>query len=95
MPLWSIAFAFLLVMSLVTALLFRFDKRRARAGGWRVSEARLLTFALLGGGMGAYWAMRHFRHKTQHWRFRLLVPLFTLAQLALVGWLLWREVAAA
>ena len=84
----------LVLMSLITAGVYAWDKRRAQRGGRRVSEARLLTLALLGGGMGAYWAMRTVRHKTKHWRFRILVPLITLVQLAVFGSLLYREFTA-
>ena len=95
MPPSLLALAVLVLMSLLTAGIFVWDKRRARSGGRRVPEARLLLFALLGGAPGAYWAMRTVRHKTKHLRFRLLVPLLALAQFALLGWLAARDLQSS
>ena len=52
------------VTSLVTAVLFGWDKYRAKSGGRRVPEAVLLTWALAGGWPGALMARRWFHHKT-------------------------------
>ena len=46
-------------------MLFGFDKIRAEAGTWRVSEGTLLTLAFLGGSIGAYAGRALFRHKTR------------------------------
>ena len=67
------------------SLLYLADKRRAAAGGWRISEAALLCSALAG-PFGAFLAMQAFRHKTQKPRF-LLVPLACLIQILLLAWL--------
>ena len=91
MPPSLLYLAALVLMSLITAGVYAWDKRRARKGGRRVPEARLLGLALLGGAMGAYWAMRTVRHKTKHWRFRVLVPLLAIVQLAILGSLWYRE----
>lgn len=48
----------------VAFALFGFDKKRARADGWRVSENTLLMAALIGGWPGAKFGQRTFRHKT-------------------------------
>lgn len=81
-------------MSLVTAGIYAFDKHRARRGGRRVPEKRLLLLALLAGAPGAWWAMRTVRHKTQHARFRILVPLLAVAWIVVLGWLAWRDLRA-
>lgn len=94
MPPSIVYLAVLIGMSVITAGAFAWDKRRARRGGRRLSEARLLGLTLLGGAIGAYWAMRTVRHKTQHMRFRLLVPLLAIVQLAVLGSLLYREATA-
>ncbi|HEY0085229.1 MAG TPA: DUF1294 domain-containing protein [Allosphingosinicella sp.] len=54
-----------LLINLWTIWLFRLDKRRAVAGGRRIPEADLLSFALIGGTPGAFLARRLFRHKTR------------------------------
>ncbi len=60
----------------VTFFLYASDKRRAKRGKWRISEATLLLFPALGGGLGGLFGMYLCRHKTKHLRFRILVPLF-------------------
>ena len=46
-------------------MLFGFDKLRAEAGSWRISEGTLLTWAFIGGSIGAYAGRAIFRHKTR------------------------------
>jgi len=80
--------AILGLWNLVVFLLFAHDKKRARTNGWRIPERTLLAAALLGGGVGALAAMRIFRHKTLHMRFRILVPLGCVLTLTLAAWVL-------
>jgi uncharacterized membrane protein YsdA (DUF1294 family) len=71
---------------------FGIDKMLAEAGKWRVSEARLLGLALIGGSPGAYAGRHLFRHKTRkqpfssqlHW----IAALQAIALAAMTGWLL-------
>lgn len=79
--------AWLILWSLVAFIAMGMDKSRARKGRWRVPEATLFLFALLGGGLGATLGMHVFHHKTKHWYFRWGLPLILLVQLALVVWL--------
>lgn len=53
------------LVNLWTFILFGLDKIRAEAGTWRVSEGTLLTWAFLGGTIGAYAGRAAFRHKTR------------------------------
>lgn len=59
------ALGLLALVNLITFLLFGLDKLRAWAGSGRVSEAALLTWAFLGGTIGAYAGRALFRHKTR------------------------------
>jgi uncharacterized membrane protein YsdA (DUF1294 family) len=52
------------VTSLASLAAYKFDKRRAAAGGRRVPERTLLVLAFVGGWPGAILAQRRFRHKT-------------------------------
>ena len=79
--------AWLLLWSIVAFIAMGADKRKARKGKWRVPEATLFLFALLGGGLGATLGMHVFHHKTKHWYFRWGLPQILLVQLVLVIWL--------
>ena len=81
-------------LSLITFILYGVDKRRAKKGKWRIPERVLLSFSLLGGGIGGALGMKLFRHKTSHWYFTLVNILGVIIDLALVGayyWLLYRS----
>lgn len=81
---------FWLVLSNTAAFfLMGADKRKARRGGWRISEKALFLFPLLGGALGGVLGMRLFRHKTRHWYFRFGLPLLLALQLAGGGWLMF------
>lgn len=58
---WAGAYA--IVISAITYLAYASDKRRAREGDSRLSEARLHLLELLGGWPGAFLAQRQLRHK--------------------------------
>lgn len=79
----------LLVWNLYVFFLYGTDKRRARRNEWRISEKRLLLSALAFGGAGALAGMKVFRHKTQHMKFRILVPLMMIIQLLILGMLIF------
>lgn len=78
----------LVVINLVTFVVYGVDKRRAKQYRERISEARLLLLAGLGGSIGAYLGMQMWRHKTKHLKFTIGVPLILLLQLALAFYLL-------
>lgn len=81
----------LAVINLVAFAAFGIDKLAARRGGWRVSEAKLLGFAFLGGSPGAYAARHLFRHKTRKQPFsNELHGIAALQIAALVAFFGWR-----
>lgn len=77
---YYLAAGLFLLANLITFILFGLDKRKARKGRWRVPELTLLLWCFFGGALGGWLGMSTFRHKTQHWKFRILVPLFLLLQ---------------
>ena len=84
--------AALVLLNLFAFILFGVDKSRAQRGAWRISERALLLSAACFGGTGALLGMRVFRHKTRHWKFRILVPLFALLQwAALIVWAVYSQ----
>lgn len=84
----TVLFSFL---SIVTFILFGFDKRRAMAHKWRISERMLLCFSFFG-GIGGLLGMLFFHHKTRKWRFKILVPLFAFVDATVIAFLLWSSV---
>ena len=84
----TILLAALLLINLLAFALYGIDKRKAKRSAWRIPEATLLLVAALGGSLGALLGMEFFRHKTKHWKFRVLVPLFLIAHIVLGAYLL-------
>lgn len=84
-----IAAAILLLTNLICFLLMRHDKQQAKAGGRRTPERTLFISAACFGAIGGTLAMYLFRHKTQHWYFKVFFPLMMLAQIVLAGVICW------
>ena len=77
-----------LVINLITFILYGVDKCRARRGKWRIPEKTLLSGTWLLGGVGAWLAMRAFRHKTKHPKFTIGIPVILALQLIAVAYFL-------
>lgn len=61
-----------LIASVVSYYFYWDDKRRAKNNEWRIPEANLQFWALLGGWPGAFIAQQQFRHKTKKLSFRMV-----------------------
>jgi uncharacterized membrane protein YsdA (DUF1294 family) len=83
-----VALLALFLINCWTMLLFWLDKQRARSGEWRISEASLLSLALIGGTPGAFFARAAFRHKTRKEPFStLLFVILAIQAGAAIGFL--------
>lgn len=82
---------YLIVVNLIAFALMGIDKGKAKRGAWRISEKALFLSAILGGSVGAILGMWFFRHKTKHWYFVIGMPLILLLQVAVAGYLLWKN----
>ena len=71
---------YLLIINAAGFLLMLVDKWKAKKDRWRVRESTLLLVAALGGSVGSLAGMYLFRHKTQHLKFTLGIPLILAAQ---------------
>jgi uncharacterized membrane protein YsdA (DUF1294 family) len=81
-----IVLAAVIVWNIITFSLYAIDKAKARKNQWRISEATLIICAFLMGGIGALLGMQILRHKTQHIKFKVLVPIAVVVNIAaLVG----------
>ena len=70
-------------VNLLSFTLFGIDKWKAKRHLWRIPESVLLLSAAIGGSIGALLAMFLFRHKTQHKKFTVGVPLILALQITL------------
>ena len=86
----KLGYLILTYFAIITIVAFAFmgiDKRKAKKGARRISEASLFITALLGGSIGSIAGMFVFHHKTQHWYFQVFMPL--IAFLQMTGVLIW------
>lgn len=84
---WTYFGYFILVMTILTFLVFGIDKWKAKNEQWRVPESTLFLLAVFGGSIGGWLGMEIWRHKTQHWYFRLGIPIIVVLQVALALWI--------
>ena len=77
--------AWLVAISVITFLVFGYDKLMAKLSRGRVPEAVLLGLAAIGGSPGALVAMPVWRHKTAKQSFRLAFWAIVVVQLLAVG----------
>ena len=75
---------FILIISIVTAILFAIDKYRATKQYWRIPEAVLLFCSALGGAVGGIIAMCVCHHKTQKPIFYTGLPMIMIAQMLIL-----------
>ena len=72
--------SYLLIINAAGFALMLVDKLKAKKNRWRIQESTLLLVAALGGSVGSLAGMYLFRHKTQHLKFTLGIPLILAAQ---------------
>lgn len=73
--------AYLLIINAAGFLLMLIDKYKAKKNLWRIPEATLMTVAALGGSVGSIAGMYTVRHKTQHPKFTVGIPLILAVQI--------------
>ena len=81
----ALLWAVWLAMNTLVFILYGVDKRRAKRRQWRIPEKTLLIGTWLLGGVGAFAAMRVFRHKTKHIAFQVSAPAGALLSIALMA----------
>lgn len=75
------------IWNVVVFIMYGIDKLKAVKNWWRISEKVLLLSAFLFGGVGAFFGMRIWRHKTKHTLFNVLVPVFAIMTLVVIGFI--------
>lgn len=83
--------AYLFIINAAGFLLMLADKYKARKNLWRIPERTLMTVAALGGSIGSLAGMYLVRHKTQHPKFTIGIPVILAVQIVgavvVMGWL--------
>ena len=83
-------FIYLGVISLIAIIITCYDKIAAKHfPGHRTPEATLLAISAIGGSVAMYLTMQIIRHKTQHKRFMIGLPLIFALQLLGTGAACW------
>ena len=78
---------YLLIINAAGFTLMLADKWKAKKNRWRIPEATLMSAAALGGSIGALAGMYLVRHKTQHLKFTLGIPVILAVQIVLATWI--------
>ena len=66
----------LVFINVLAFIFYGIDKKKAKDKKWRISEATLITLAVIGGSAGALAGMYVFHHKTRKKKFYITVPVF-------------------
>lgn len=80
---------YLLGINLLTFFVYGVDKLKAKHKKWRISEFNLLLLACIGGSLGAWCAIKLWRHKTLDKKFKYGIPIIFLLQLLIAGYFLF------
>lgn len=75
-------------LSVLTFVVYRFDKSAAEFNDWRTPEKHLHLLSVLGGWPGALLAQRVLRHKSRKQSFQVLFWTTVTLNLAMLAWLL-------
>ncbi len=73
-------FIYSLIINILSFFLMGEDKRRAVNDEYRISEAKFMFLALIGGSIGIMAGMYYFLHKTLHKKFTIGVPAILIIQ---------------
>ena len=78
---------YLAIINIITFIVYGIDKLKAKKGEWRIQEATLLLLAIIGGGIGAWYGVKVWHHKTLHKKFRYGIPLIIAIQIVIIIYL--------
>ncbi len=80
----NVTVLYLLAVNVIAFVLYGVDKYRAKNDLWRIPEANLILFAIIGGAAGSLMGMFFFHHKTKKQKFLTVVPLCLLAWIVII-----------
>ena len=80
----SLLIVYLISVNIIGFALMGNDKRRARKNAFRIPEATLFAFSIIGGSIGTLIGMYTFRHKTKHMTFKIGIPVIIFVQILFI-----------
>jgi len=80
----SLLIVYIIAVNIIGFALMGNDKRRARKNAFRIPEATLFAFSIIGGSIGMLIGMYTFRHKTKHMTFKIGIPLIIFLQVLFI-----------
>jgi uncharacterized membrane protein YsdA (DUF1294 family) len=80
---WPAFVIWLVAISIITFLMYGYDKSQAQRDGWRVPENVLHGLALAGGFLGGWLGRAVFHHKTRKPIFTVVLAISTVIYLVL------------
>ena len=83
-----------MALSVLTFIVYAWDKLAARKGKWRIQEKTLHIFSLIGGWPGAMLAQQKLRHKSIKHPFRIIFWMTVILNIAVFIWFLFSESGA-
>ena len=80
----SLLIVYIIAVNIIGFALMGNDKRRARKNAFRIPEATLFAFSIIGGSIGMLIGMYTFRHKTKHMTFKIGIPVIIFVQILFI-----------
>ncbi|QGQ98272.1 DUF1294 domain-containing protein [Paenibacillus psychroresistens] len=80
---------FLIGINVLAFYIMGYDKLKAKQKKRRIPERQLFWYAIIGGSIGTFVAMKVYRHKTQHPSFQYGIPAIILLHIAAAVYFLW------
>ena len=77
----------ILFLNILGFVMVMLDKYEAKNRLWRIPERTFFLLSILGGGIGIFFGLLIFNHKTKHWYFMTLIPFIIIIQVLFVYYL--------
>ena len=74
----------ILIWNIVVFAMYGIDKWKSMNNKWRISENTLILSAFFMGSIGGISGMIVFHHKTKHKKFKVLLPIAVIINIAII-----------